>query len=216
MTTRQEFLARVASRLVDGIPDNPIRPHTPSDNDPIEYTVDSSDLVARFVEAATTAGAEVVEATSADLPLLAAEILQGLGGDAPRVAVSGEPQSQSLAADLERSGITIERSHDPADLSGVALGITGARAGVALTGSIVIDSSIPGARVVSLLPDVHLAVLAASDIAPNPGAVLRSLQADNLPSNLVFATGPSRSADIELQLTVGVHGPERLVVAVVR
>jgi L-lactate dehydrogenase complex protein LldG len=72
-----------------------------------------------------------------------------------------------------------------------------------------------GSRTASLLPPVHLALVRRDAIVATPGDLLRHLPErlpDGLPSNLVLITGPSRSADIELQLTVGVHGPRELVI----
>ena len=214
MTSRREFLDTVAARLQDGIPDNPIRPLLEVADDPIEYTIDMSDPGATFTEAAQALGAEVVRLSSVELPSYALELCRELGERA-RVAVTREPVCAPVAEYLGSAGIPLEPDAAPGTLSGVALGITGTRTGVALTGSVVIDSSVPGARVVSLLPEAHLAILRSGDIVPDPGFVLRALDRTTLPSNLVFVTGPSRSADIELQLTIGVHGPSRLVIALI-
>lgn len=93
------------------------------------------------------------------------------------------------------------------------LGVTGAVCGIALTGTIVVDSSRAGGRLASLLPPLHLALLPIDAMVADAGEVLRALPARRLPSNLVFVTGPSKSADTELVLTVGVHGPRKVVVA---
>jgi L-lactate utilization protein LutC len=91
-------------------------------------------------------------------------------------------------------------------------GCVRARAAVAQTGSIVIDSR-TSPRADSLLPERCAFVVDATDIVDTPADVLR-LRArwwpDGLPSQIVLVTGPSRSADIEMTLTVGVHGPGRV------
>lgn len=87
-----------------------------------------------------------------------------------------------------------------------------ATAAVAQTGSIVIDSA-RNARAASLLPDACAFVIDVSTIVPTPGDVLRHRTRwwpDGVPSQIVFVTGPSRSADIEMTLTIGVHGPGRV------
>ena len=87
-----------------------------------------------------------------------------------------------------------------------------ATAAIAQTGSIVIDSS-RNARAASLLPDRCAFVIDASTIVDTPGDVLRERARwwpGAMPSQIVFVTGPSRSADIEMTLTVGVHGPGRV------
>lgn len=87
-----------------------------------------------------------------------------------------------------------------------------ATAAVAQTGSVVVDST-RNARAASLLPDACTFVIDAATIVPTAGHVLRDRARwwpDGLPSQIVFVTGPSRSADIEMTLTVGVHGPGRV------
>jgi len=213
MTTRAEFLERLAKRLEAGLPESPIRPIRQIPNDPIGYSVDLGDPPARFVESAAAVGVEVVSATETTLADVAWGVVEELGVGST-VAVTGE---QVLAPIADRLAEIVVADHEPASLSDVSLGVTGAAAGVALTGSIVLDSSIDGARVVSLLPEVHLAVLRRSDIVATPGSIFRRLgtPGHTLPSNLVFITGPSRSADIELQLTIGVHGPRRVIVVLI-
>ena len=87
-----------------------------------------------------------------------------------------------------------------------------ATAAIAQTGSIVIDSA-RNARAASLLPDRCAFVIDAATVVDTPGDVLRHRTRwwpDALPSQIVFVSGPSRSADIEMTLTVGVHGPGRV------
>ena len=85
---------------------------------------------------------------------------------------------------------------------------------VALTGSIVVDAGRAGGRTVSLLPPLHVAFVRADAIVATPGDLWRALEDGPMPSNLVQITGPSRSADIELVITLGVHGPQALWVGV--
>jgi L-lactate dehydrogenase complex protein LldG len=99
-------------------------------------------------------------------------------------------------------------------------GITDAEWGVAATGTLVLPM-IPGrTRSASLLPPVHLAILDGDRILPDVPAVLSEVHARYMapgdrPSSVVFVTGPSRTADIELNLVLGVHGPRRLWIVIV-
>lgn len=96
------------------------------------------------------------------------------------------------------------------------VGLTGALAGLADTGSVALLSGAGRARAASLLPLLHIALLQVSQIFPTMAAFLA--QAGDLTtksSNLVFVTGPSRTADIEMVITRGVHGPKRLAVVLV-
>jgi len=122
---------------------------------------------------------------------------------------------------LRRAGIEMVPGLVPNDeghhralqgLAALGVGLSGAVAGLADTGSIVVASGPGRSRVASLLPPVHVAVLPVSRLYPT----LQDWIADGGPelarrtANLVIITGPSRTSDIEMQLTLGMHGPKEL------
>ena len=93
----------------------------------------------------------------------------------------------------------------------ILVGVTNAICGLADTGSVLIADGEGSPLHASLLPEIHIAVLKSSDIlASLPDAM--NLVKDK---NAVFITGPSRTADIEMTLTIGVHGPKEIHVFVV-
>jgi L-lactate utilization protein LutC len=101
------------------------------------------------------------------------------------------------------------------DLFNYDVGITKAQAGIAETGTLVLDSAVELNRLVSLVPPVHIAILDASRIYATLAETLAMLQSsDEISPAITFITGPSRTADIELTLTVGVHGPRELYVII--
>ncbi|HEX2269069.1 MAG TPA: LUD domain-containing protein [Pyrinomonadaceae bacterium] len=103
------------------------------------------------------------------------------------------------------------------DLFKYDAGITMAQAGIAETGTLVLDSSVERNRLVSLVPPVHIAILDASRIYQTLGETLAALQnGEQVSPAITFITGPSRTADIELTLAIGVHGPQELYVIVNR
>lgn len=211
---RAAFLGRVRARLRDGIPENHVRPVVPDGAPPpVAYAADDRDAAARFRSAAAALGAVVDDVPAGEAVRFAVAACTGRA--ARRVVVSRDPECAGVADALRDAGIEVVDAGDVHRSAEADIGITGAAFGIALTGSLVVDSTRAGARTASLLPAVHVALLARDAILPDPGALLRSLDAhlpDGLPSNLVLITGPSRSADIELQLTVGVHGPRELVI----
>jgi L-lactate dehydrogenase complex protein LldG len=87
-------------------------------------------------------------------------------------------------------------------------------AGIAETGSIVVTSANDRAVQASLLPMSHVAILSASNIFETLDDFFNGI-GNTIPSNITFITGPSRTADIELTLTIGVHGPEKVFIIVV-
>ena len=119
----------------------------------------------------------------------------------PRIGVGG------FIASWAALGGTVERV---AQYAGeLCAGVVRATAAVAQTGSVVVDSA-RNPRAHSLLPERCVFVVDAATIVDTPGDVLRHRHRwwpGGLPSQVVFVTGPSRSADIEMTLTIGVHGP---------
>lgn len=99
-------------------------------------------------------------------------------------------------------------------MGGAGAGLTGAVAGLADTGTLALPGGPGRSQLASLLPPVHLAVLRAQDIYPSMGAWLAAGGKALIESspNLALVSGPSRTADIEMTLTIGVHGPAKLIV----
>jgi L-lactate dehydrogenase complex protein LldG len=88
-------------------------------------------------------------------------------------------------------------------------GVSTALYGLADTGSVVLAASREEPRARSLLPDVHVTLLREDRILAGLDELFAVLGND-LPSALAIVTGPSRSADIEQKLAVGVHGPREV------
>jgi len=84
---------------------------------------------------------------------------------------------------------------------------------VARTGSMVLSSTISSGRTTSVYSPVHICIATTSQLVYDVKDALVFLQKkyrDKLPSQISFATGPSRTADIEKTLVVGVHGPKEV------
>jgi len=149
-------------------------------------------------------------------PAEAREYVAGLIGSGPAVASNAPLLRECGIADLAavQTGFTDLEALRQACAS-AAFGITSAEYALADTGTLVMLSSVAEARMVSLLPPVHIAVVPRVRIltgldellwmAPHPG---RST------SSMVLITGPSRTADIEQILVRGVHGPGEIHVLV--
>ena len=117
----------------------------------------------------------------------------------------GKQASSSVATDPS------DRLSHQAGYMNARVGITGAIAGLAESGSIVLDSGPGRPRMASLIPLVHIALLRSTDISPSLShwvATNPTAAADT--ANLFVITGPSRTADIEQILNLGVHGPKHL------
>jgi L-lactate dehydrogenase complex protein LldG len=99
------------------------------------------------------------------------------------------------------------------------VGLSHAIAGVAETGTVVLASGRDNPTTLAFLPETHIVVVHAADIAGDYetawGAVRAAYGKWQMPRTINWITGPSRSADIEQTLLLGAHGPQRLHIVVV-
>lgn len=110
---------------------------------------------------------------------------------------------ERFAENAAAVGFTVHRGSAPA-IEGA--GVSKAIYGLADTGSVVLAASPEEPRARSLLPAVHVSLLREDRILGTLADLFEALGGE-LPSALAIVTGPSRSADIEQRLVVGVHGP---------
>jgi L-lactate dehydrogenase complex protein LldG len=137
-------------------------------------------------------------------------VLLGTGDLAGRFAARAAPD-----LDLRRYARAIEP--DKAALfHDVDVAITGARAGLAESGSLVLWPDVHEPRLMSLVPPVHVAVLDAACLYENFADMLaREDWTGGMPTNALLISGPSKTADIEQTLAYGIHGPSQLIVLLV-
>jgi L-lactate dehydrogenase complex protein LldG len=113
----------------------------------------------------------------------------------------------------EAAALVLDGAAERAALAAAEVGVTGVDAAIAETGSLVLIATPGQPRTASLLPPKHVALVKGADLVPNLRVALARVRgAIPSASAIHLVTGPSRSADIELQLTLGVHGPGELVV----
>jgi L-lactate utilization protein LutC len=113
-----------------------------------------------------------------------------------------------LEQHLIGEGVSVTHATDDQALFAVDAAITGVAAAIAETGTVVCESGPTVARGSSLIPPIHVAVVAAGQLLPDLYDYLEELsQRRDLPANVNVITGPSKTADIEGVLVTGVHGP---------
>jgi L-lactate dehydrogenase complex protein LldG len=101
-------------------------------------------------------------------------------------------------------GFTVETEYDRTRIDDFAFGITRAAGAIAETGTIVLQDGTTVRRLAALTPWVHVAYLRREDIYPDLAEAVSKLGPDR---NTIWATGPSKTADVEGILIQGVHGP---------
>lgn len=129
-----------------------------------------------------------------------------------------------LAKRLGSAGIRYVTEASDADLRSIAIdagiGVSGVDYALADTGTLVLLARKGQPRSISLVPPVHIAIVKADQVVHGLDdlfGLLRSEKGVNdLGSAVTFITGPSRTADIELTLVVGVHGPQELHVVIMQ
>jgi L-lactate dehydrogenase complex protein LldG len=122
-----------------------------------------------------------------------------------------ESLAEAFVANAEAAGFIVHRG-EPPEIEGAERST--ASYALADTGSVVLTAGPDEPRARHLLPEVHVSVLSERRILPGLAELFAAVGSD-LPSALAIVTGPSRSADIEQRLVVGVHGPREVHVVLV-
>lgn len=133
---------------------------------------------------------------------------------ATRLAASDAPLVAAVLGGL-RQKVQHAAGEGAAALAAAELGISSAQAAIAETGSLLLDHRVERHRFVSLLPTTHVALVPLRALVLDLDAALAAVRLGELGPALTLVTGPSRTADIELTLVVGVHGPKALHVVFV-
>jgi L-lactate dehydrogenase complex protein LldG len=175
---------------------------------------DLAERVAMFRKMAEFAQATITEVETADdVPQAVAAFLRDLNLP-PTVRRGDDPLLGALPWDRTTLGVSTGRTAG-ADLNAVSHAL----AGVAETGTVVLASGPENPSTLNFLPDNHIVVLRARDVAADYegmwAKVRRAYGKGEMPRTLNWITGPSRSADIEQTLLLGAHGPRRLHIVLV-
>jgi L-lactate utilization protein LutC len=164
------------------------------------------DLLTQMEQEVTALGGGFVRCRADTLAeKIAAQIEQLGGGKVWTWEAAGFPPG--LLEALHSRGVELTQVGDPSILTG----LTGALAAAAETGSLALPGGAGQPLKASLLVENHLAVLRRSQIRATLEEVL-SLPAMRQAAAGALVSGPSRTGDIELTLTVGVHGPKRIII----
>jgi L-lactate dehydrogenase complex protein LldG len=222
MSAREAMLGKVR-RAIGASADDPVRrkavaarlqnPH--ANIIPERGQLDRKGRIALFSEMAERVSATVERLASPDdVPAAVASYLRG----------HNLPMQVRTGADLVLASLPWERAPHLERLSGASDGsdhvsLSRAFGGVAESGTLMLVSGEDNPTTLNFLPDTHLVVVSADDIAGDYETVWSRIResygAGKLPRTVNLITGPSRSADIEQTLILGAHGPRALHIMVV-
>ena len=166
---------------------------------------DRNALLSQFTEELTKVNGNVIRTQPNDVTRKVIDFLKTREID----RIHLEPNVLDELA-LQKDGIMVSHTPDPA----LRVGVTKAICGLADTGSILVADGEGNPLQASLLPRIHIAVLYASDILPSLENAM-TLPGIRQARAAVVITGPSRTADIEMSLTIGMHGPGEVHVILV-
>jgi L-lactate dehydrogenase complex protein LldG len=216
---REQFLSNIRARLGQALLPEPGPEHPGPFRSGLPAAASQPELVRKFKQELEALSGHVYVAENqaeAVRPVLEIcrrhEAARILAWDEAYLGLAG------ITAALNEAGISVEEDHVPPSgearqarleqLAGVTIGLTGAVGGLADTGAIALTNGAGRGRLASLLPPVHIALLPARKLYPSLPAFLAAHPGGTeAGSNLVFVAGPSRTGDIEMTLTMGVHGP---------
>ena len=150
-------------------------------------------LIDQFTRELSAVGGQVYQTTDVTEEII--EFLKSLGID--KIHLEPDTLDETL---LQAAGILFTHEPDPE----IRVGVTKAVCGLADTGSLLEADGEGSPLHASLLPEIHIALLDRSSILPSLSEAIHLVKDRGA---AVFITGPSRTADIEMTLTIGVHGP---------
>lgn len=177
-----------------------------------------SSILSRFVAQAQGVGGVVREASDPQaVGFSIATLARAKGISSCQTADPDLAKELDLQRAFAEANIGLAAGPSPDTMAHAGIGITRATAGVAETGSILVHLDEVDERLLSMLTEIHVAVLPQDAVVDSlqEGLLLSRYlilksHAGGWPSYLSWVTGPSRTADIERVLTIGVHGPREL------
>jgi L-lactate dehydrogenase complex protein LldG len=168
---------------------------------------------------------EKLQSARAETYLLSdAELIDWLNEELPKRGVNNILMSTSIAKQISKdinNEIEILKYEDPYESWSEKLfnetdaSITTTIGAIAQSGSIVLHPTHEEPRLMSLVPDIHIALVYEDTIYETFDQIITNQYwAKNMPTNALLISGPSKTADIEQVLAYGVHGPKELIVLI--
>lgn len=200
-----DFLACVRAALHDrGVP------VVPGDYEVARVVQAGPGAIDRFVEMAEAAGMKIARVSNDEhAAKRVVEILHACAARRVMIPPEAMPARAAIVRAVEAAGIEQSDTDSQSAAFETDAGITGVRLAVAETGSLALETGPDLRRLASLAVPVHIAVLTETQIVPDL-IDWAAAAPDPMPAGSVLITGPSKTADIELTLVTGVHGPKEV------
>ncbi|HML31375.1 MULTISPECIES: lactate utilization protein C [Sporomusa] len=178
----------------------------------------SANLFPEFETRAKNAAAEVFRVkTAAEAKEVIANLVKYT--NARKVVAVDSPLQQAAGINATLTDLGVSLYTEQADIAEHAesadIGISAVEFGIAESGSVCQDALAFESRLVSMLPPLHIVFMNSNRIVPGITEAMETIAKVYDRGYISFITGPSRTADIERVLTIGVHGPSRFVIIAV-
>ncbi len=210
--TQEAFFARIRDSLKDrGAP-----VELPSDLEIARVAAADGDLVTLFMERAKQVGmhpARVGDDQAAAAMVI--DIVLGAGGDTAILPEDDVPARALIADGLKAKGVRLLDVNDRDAAFDADFGITGVSCAIAETGSLGVDSGGARRRLASLAVPNHIAIVRSGQIVADLLDFAACISPGDMPANRTLISAPSKTADIEMILVEGVHGPKVVHVIVI-
>jgi L-lactate dehydrogenase complex protein LldG len=172
--------------------------------------IETSAAIERFVARAERLGVKVHHRSTAELASAVVEAIRAEGAASAMLAHDLGADSDAIRAALVAAGIEIVEGDEPEQIERAAAGVSRAAFGIAETGSLGVLGNDLQARAATMLPLVYVALLDRAVVYRSLDEAAAHVERAMGQEGVRYAslvTGPSRTADVEKTLAVGVHGP---------
>jgi len=202
--SQEEFFKKIKSALAD----RGDAVDLPDDMEIARVISSDRDLVEVFMTRAEEAGSHAYRvADEQGVVDKVVELIEQAGAQSVIIPDEEIPARNKIIESLEQKGIRLQNTDDPDAAFDADFGITGATSAIAETASLCMRSGGNRRRLAGLAVPNHIAVVRADQIIPDL-LEWADQQPDELPANMTLVSAPSKTADIEMILVMGVHGPK--------
>lgn len=225
MSEFQELLATLRGALEKPAPAEQAVDHE-NRSLPVAPAARRAELGFKFIRELEAVGGHVIQVSSgSEAAERIVELAGELGAHSVALGKGAAADLDRAARDLARKGLLVitfglisneARPEFRARMAQCDIGVAEADYGIAASGSLAVISTETSPRSLTLLPQTSVIVLHIDRLLPDLAAVTRAIGAQTVAAHpLVFITGPSRTADIEKRIVLGVHGPRQLCVILI-
>jgi L-lactate dehydrogenase complex protein LldG len=202
--SQDDFIARVRTGLAERGP----RVDLPDDLEIARVIRSDGDVMATYLERLDQAKIHAYRAADEDaLVKQLMQVVLAAGAKSALVPEEDIPARAAILDALRSAGVNLCDVDDPDIAFSADCGITAVSMAVAETGGFVVSSGGPRRRLASLAVPIHIGIIRAEQLVPDLLDWAVKLPKEP-PANQVLVSGPSKTADIELTLVMGVHGPK--------